>query len=223
MTPKVTLRQALEDEALLGSTLAGDSWAAWRALLLGAMGEKLTKKELGIFTKFTGRDHSPSERVSELWCVIGRRGGKSRAMAVLATYLAGLCDYGDKLVRGEKGLVLLIAPDMKQATVLLDYAEGCLQSTPMLRQLIEQRTKDTLVLKTGITLAVRSASFRRIRGMTCVAVLADECAFWMSDESANPDVEILNALRPTLATTQGPLIAISSPVRSKGRAVGDLS
>ena len=58
---------------------------------------------------------------------------------------------------------------MKQATVLLDYAEGCLQSTPMLRQLIEQRTKDTLVLKTGITLAVRSASFRRIRGMTCVA------------------------------------------------------
>ena len=84
---------------------------------------------------------------------------------------------------------------MKQATVLLDYAEGCLQSTPMLRQLIEQRTKDTLVLKTGITLAVRSASFRRIRGMTCVAVLADECAFWMSDESANPDVEILNALR----------------------------
>ena len=110
MTPKVTLRQALEDEALRGSTLAGNSWAAWRALLLGAMGEKLTKKELGIFTKFTGRDHSPSERVSELWCVIGRRGGKSRAMAVLATYLAGFCDYGDKLVRGEKGLVLLMRP-----------------------------------------------------------------------------------------------------------------
>ena len=50
---------------------------------------------------------------------------------------------------------------MKQAKVLLDYAEGTLQSTPMLRQLIEQRTKDTLVLTTGITLEVRSASFRR--------------------------------------------------------------
>ena len=60
------------------------------------------------------------------------------------------------------GVVLLIAPDMKQAKVLLDYAEGTLQSTPMLRQLIEQRTRDTLVLTTGITLEVRSASFRRI-------------------------------------------------------------
>ena len=52
--------------------------------------------------------------------------------------------------------------------------------------------------------------------MTCVAALGDECAFWMSDESANPDVEILNAVRPALATTQGPLIAISSPYARRG-------
>ena len=32
----------------------------------------------------------------------------------------------------EKGVVLLIAPDKKQAKVLLDYAEGTLQSTPLL-------------------------------------------------------------------------------------------
>ena len=38
----------------------------------------------------------------------------------------------------------------------------------------------------------------------------------MSDESANPDVEILNAARPALATTQGPLIAISSPYARRG-------
>ena len=73
-----------------------------------------------------------------------------------------------------------------------------------------------MTLTTGITLEVRSASFRRIRGVTCVAVLADECAFWLSDESANPDVEILNAARPALATTQGPLIAISSPYARRG-------
>ncbi len=137
-------------------------------------------------------------------------------MAVLATYLAGLCDYSDKLASGEKGVVLLIAPDKKQAKVLLDYAEGTLEATPILKQLIAGRTAETLTLTTGITLEVRSASFRRIRGVTCVAVLADECAFWMSDESANPDVEILNAARPALATTQGPLIAISSPYARRG-------
>jgi hypothetical protein len=85
-----------------------------------------------------------------------------------------------------------------------------------MRQLLAGRTAETLTLTTGITLEVRSASFRRIRGVTCVAVLADECAFWLSDESANPDVEILNAARPALATTQGPLIAISSPYARRG-------
>ena len=56
-------------------------------------------------------------------------------MAVLAVYLAGLCDYTEKLVKGERGTVLLIAPDKKQAKVLLDYAEGTLESTPIMRHL----------------------------------------------------------------------------------------
>ena len=44
-------------------------------------------------------------------------------MAVLAVYLAGLCDYSDKLTRGERGLVLLFALDMKQAKVALDTTD----------------------------------------------------------------------------------------------------
>ena len=35
---------------------------------------------------------------------VGRRGGKSRAVAVLITYLATLIDYKDVLVTGERGL-----------------------------------------------------------------------------------------------------------------------
>ena len=216
MTPKVSLRKALEDPALLGSALAGDTWHAWRSLLLAAMGEPLNPDELETFTRFTGRTAPPLQRVDELWCCVGRRGGKSRAMAALAVYLAGLIDYGDKLARGERATVLLIAPDKKQAKVLLDYAEGTLQSTPLLSQLLEARTAETLTLTTGIVLEVRSASFRRIRGLTCVAVLGDEVAFWMSDDSVNPDVEILNAARPALATTNGPLICISSPYARRG-------
>jgi hypothetical protein len=37
-----------------------------------------------------------------------------------------------------------------------------------------------------------------------------------SESSANPDTEILRALRPSLMTTKGPLIAISSPYSRKG-------
>jgi phage terminase large subunit-like protein len=82
------------------------------------------------------KDRAASPRIDEFWCAIGRRGGKSRAMAALAVYLAGLCDYKDKLVRGEKGVVLLLAPDMRQAKVSLDYAAGVLESTPIMRQLL---------------------------------------------------------------------------------------
>jgi hypothetical protein len=48
-------------------------------------------------------------------------------------------------------------------------------------------------------------------------VVADEAAFWYSDEfSANTDSEILKAVRPGLATTGGPLIIASSPYARRG-------
>jgi hypothetical protein len=48
-------------------------------------------------------------------------------------------------------------------------------------------------------------------------VIATEAAFWQTDEgSGNPDSEILNAVRPSLATTHGPLIIITSPYARRG-------
>jgi hypothetical protein len=216
MKAKVTLRRALEDSELLGSVLSGSSWHAWRSLLLAANGEQLTDDEMLAFSKYTGRGKAPGKRVDELWGAVGRRGGKSRAMATMAAYYAGLCDYSDKLAKGETGVVLLIAQDKRAAKVSLDYAEGALDSTPMLRQLIKHRQREELLLTNGITLEVRAPTLRGVRGTTCVAVICDEIAFWRSEESANPDAEILHAVRPTLATPGGPLICISSPYARRG-------
>src|SRR5947209_12349541 len=102
MKPTVPIRQALSDPALLGNVLAGDSWAAWRVLLTAAMGEQLTENERQQFKCLTGRECEPGRRVEELVAVVGRRGGKSRAMATLAVYLACLCDHTDVLARGER-------------------------------------------------------------------------------------------------------------------------
>ena len=52
--------------------------------------------------------------------------------------------------------MLLIAPDKKQAKVLLDYAEGTLQSTPS-ESAHHAADAETLTLTTGIILEVRSA------------------------------------------------------------------
>jgi hypothetical protein len=128
------MRQALDDPALLGSSLAGPSWRPWRVLLIAAMGERLTHCERTLFGQLTARPREPGKRVEELWAVVGRRGGKSRAMAVLAAYLGGLCDHTDTLAAAERGIVLCIAPDQKQAGIVLDYAEAAFAATPILRQ-----------------------------------------------------------------------------------------
>ena len=209
------MRASLTDPNLLGRALDGDTWRVWRVMLIAMMGEPLTADELEIFRKFTGRKKLPTERVKEIWGIVGRRGGKSRAMAVLAVYLAALCEHPE-LVKGETGVALVIAPDLKQARVILEYAVGAIEDAPLMRQRIAGRTADTLSLTNNVKLEVRSSSFRRIRGLTAIAVMADECAFWLSEDSSNPDSEILNAARPALATTGGPLICISSPHARRG-------
>ena len=215
MKPRTSLRAALEDPRLLGEALPGDSWKPWRTILIAAMGEELTDDEREIFTKLTGREREPLVRVEELVGVVGRRGGKSKAMATLAAYLAGLCEHN--LVRGETGVVLLIAPDQRQAKIALDYCSATLESSPILKQLIANLTADTLELTNGVSIEVRSANFRRLRGPTYIAAICDEAAFWFSEEwSTNTDVEIVNAVRPGLSTTGGPLIIASSPYAKRG-------
>ena len=215
MKPSISIRKALADKKLLGNVFAGSSWRLWRTLLIAAMGEALNDEERETFTRITGREREPLMRVEELVVIAGRRGGKSRSMAVLACYLAALCRHN--LVAGETGIVLLIAPDQRQAKIALGYATAALEQSPILRQLISNRTNDTLELNNGISIEVRSASFRRLRGPTYIAVIADEAGFWYGDEiSANADTEILASVRPGLSTTGGPLIIASSPYAKRG-------
>lgn len=218
MKPRTTIRKALSDKRLLGHVIAGDSWRAWRVLLIAAMGEKLTAGERVIFTAITGgREREPLQRVHELEIVAGRRAGKTRALSVLISYIAGLCDHRDVLIGGETGVFLALAQTQQVATQLLNFVEEDFKSSPLMRQLIVARTADTLELKGNITVEVRPASFRKLRGPTYIGVVADELAFWMvGDTYQNPDVEILAAASPGLLTTHGPVIMASSPYAKKG-------
>jgi hypothetical protein len=65
MKPRITMRKALEDPNLLGNALPGDSWRAWRILLIALMGEALTDSERVVFTELTGRDHEAGFRCEE--------------------------------------------------------------------------------------------------------------------------------------------------------------
>jgi len=215
MRPRLSIRRALTDKRMLGKALSGPTWRAWRILLMACMGEELTPAELKVFEELTGRSVAPSKMVSEACFVIGRRGGKSRALAVLAVYLSCLCDH--RVDAGETAITLIIAMDRDQASVCLSYALAAIEQSVALRSQIKSKTSDAITLTNGVAIEVRSPSFRRLRGRTAIAVLCDEVAFWYSNESsANPDSEIINAVKPMLATTGGPLLLASSPYARRG-------
>jgi hypothetical protein len=212
-----SMRQALEDPDLLGTILAGDTWKPWRVILVAAMGEPLKLWERRTFHKFTGRSREPGKIVDELVAVAGRRAGKSRASSALAVYLSALCDYSDVRAIGERQKCLFLAKNQEQAKICFGYCAGAFESVPLLSELVINQTQDTISLSNGVDLEVKAASAAGVRGYSCVAVLADEAAHWVTDAaSANADTEILNAVRPSLATTGGPLLILSSPFARKG-------
>jgi hypothetical protein len=170
-----------------------------------------------IFRKHTGRSTLPQKAAREAWVVAGRRGGKSLVAALIAVFLACFRDYSSSLAPGEVATVMVIAADRRQARVVMRYVCGFLDGVSMLRELITRRTRETVELSNRVVIEVHTCSFRTTRGYSLAAVVADEVSFWRSEESANPDTEILNALRPGLATVPGSLLlCISSPYARRG-------
>jgi hypothetical protein len=79
----------------------------------------------------------------------------------------------------------------------------------------ERETQTTFDLTNGATIEVHVASFKTTRGYTIVAALCDEIAFW--PHAAEPDYEVLNALRPGMATIPNAmLLCASSPYARRG-------
>jgi hypothetical protein len=154
--------------------------------------------------------------VRELWAIIGRRGGKSKIAAAIATYIA--CFIRHKLTPGEVGHILVLAASRDQASVVFQYAVGFLEQSPILRQEIVSLTASEIRLRGEIVIGVHSNSFRNVRGRTLLACVLDETAFWRDENSALPDIEAYRAIRPSLITPhgQGLLIGISTPYRRTG-------
>jgi len=214
----MTIIDAMTDENLFRPFFRDlFTWRAWIVALKGIFALPIYEDEAALFREHTGRQELPEAQAREAWFIVGRRGGKSRIAALIAVFLACFRSYKKVLSPGERGVVMVLACDRHQAKVLLRYIAGCLESVPMLSRLVERRTEEAIDLTNGISLEVHTASFRAVRGRTVVAALLDELAFWRSEESTNPDVEILNAIRPAMATVPGAmLLGISSPYRRAG-------
>jgi hypothetical protein len=211
----IDIVSALTDRNLLGAALRNpDSWARWLSVLKAAFALPLSATDKEAFGEVAGGRQPPQERVSELWCTVGRRSGKSRIAAALAVYAAAFIPR--RLARGEVGTVLVLAASQAQAATVFGYCTGFLEASPVLKREIASATRTEIRLRNGNAIAVHANSYRSIRGRTLLACIFDEIAFWRDETSAVPDLEVYRAVVPALATTGGMLVGISSPYRKTG-------
>ena len=198
--------------------IAGSSM---RALLIASNGEVLTDAERTIFTKLTRRPLAePLERVEELWVLAGsvranphcgrpdRVPGVLRRPSVMSSYWRRL-------------LVLCLGEAGKQAAIVHGYVVGIIELTLMLAGLVKARSADSLSLTNGSTLKSGLARFRGFAGSLRLLSLRTKRPSGLRDQSwlRQSRQGDLAAVRPSLATTDGPLIAIRSSYSQQRRGV----
>jgi hypothetical protein len=203
--PPADIIEAMTRSEWWGKWFSRGDWSKWHAFLRAVFGLEMTETDFAVYFECTGRTEPLTGRVSEVFAIVGRRGGKTRIMALIACWLALFdTDWRDHLDPGEMAHILVVAKDTTQATVAFSYLASLIIEHPLLRDLVGSRTSDTIELRNRIVIRVAAASFRGLRGYAVAALIADELAYWFDGEiSANPAEEIIAAVRPAMLQFQG--------------------
>lgn len=213
MKTPITIIDAVRDPNIIGDVMSPAQEAALRAIY----GLELKGEQLALAEQMAGSAWQPGTEQREAVFICGRRSGKSDKLAAnVAIYEAFFRDH--KLSPGETGVVLLLAQNMRQAKVVKGYIEGKIDKSPILRRHVVAKRSQELELDNRITIAIHPASFRSVRGLSVVCCICDEIAFWWTEDNyANPDVEVIRAVRPAMATfPHGKLLMVSSPYTMGG-------
>ena len=214
----MNISESIADAKLLGAFRPFhdlESWSAWVTFLRGLEGLPLSEEEVEVFCQFTGRsEYAPPEGGwRESIAISGRQSGKTLIASALAVHAAAFRE------RCADGMLysLCIGQDFRAATrTSFAYMSALIDASPILRRLVSSRTQDTLRLESGVSIASYPCRPQSIRGLRACAVVLDELAFFRSGEGFAVDTEMVRAARPTLATTRGRLIVLSSPYGQTG-------
>ena len=214
----MNILEALDDPNLFAPHFTGESWNGWKGFLAALFALPAPDGTAEAYGACTGRATPPGAPFTEAALIVGRRGGKSRILALVAVYLAVFRDYVPHLAAGELATIAVLAANRSQARSIFRFVSGLLKGVPLFARMILDENTEAITLSNRVVIEIGTASFRTTRGYSFAAVLCDEIAFWRQDEtSANPDVEILRALRPGMASIPGSvLLMASSPYAKRG-------
>jgi hypothetical protein len=208
--------EAIKDRNLFGSLFKNlSTWKNWLACLKAIFALPMDEDELTLYRQCTGRNNPPKISFKEIYLIVGRRGGKSFIVALIAVFLSIFKDHSKHLSPGERGVVVIIATDRKQCQIILRYVKAIL-NLKIFKSYVQSEKAESIELNSGIDIQVSTCSYRTVRGFTVVAAILEESAFWRI-EGANPDREIYVALRPAMSTIpDSMLISISTPYSKQG-------
>jgi hypothetical protein len=216
--PALTILDALDDPRLFQPWFAGESWNNWRVILKSIYGLRLNEAETVFFKSIAGGREPPARRCREVWIIAGRRAGKDALASVIAAHAAALFDQQARLRPGEHAAIACLACDRAQSRIILGYIKAFFADIPMLNALVERWTAIGVQLRNAIDIEIATNSFKSIRGRPFALVILDEVAFYSSETSSTPDVELFKAIEPGLATLapNSMIIGISTPWRRSG-------
>ena len=140
---RYTIIDAIDDRNLFaGWFLDRATWSAWFTFLRALFGLPLSPQELFLYRECTGCSEAPTAPATEAWLVCGRRAGKSFVLALVAVFLGCFHNYRRHLAPGERGVILVVASDRKQARVIFRYVKALLLTVPMLSKLVEREVAE---------------------------------------------------------------------------------
>ena len=119
--------------------------------------------------------------------------------SVIAVYLAAFRDYADVLSVGRGRHAAGSGSRPASGPDLHEYISGLLDEHRMFAALVVGHA-DTRRAVDRRAHRIHTASWRALRGYTVVGCVLDEVCFWRSEDSSNPDHEIVNAVRPAMVT-----------------------
>lgn len=200
------------------------SWRPWSVALRALYGLPITADaSKDLVQQCTGRDATelPVDGFKTALFLVGRRSGKSRIAAVVGAYEGLFGGHEKRLAKGESGIIPVISPTKYQSSICWRYLQAIFD-TPLLRhQVVDSKESDkVLMLRNGLEIRILVGDWRTIRGPSVVCAIVDEiCFMGLTEESkVRSDTELIRALRPSLLTTRGRLLAISSKYARKGWA-----
>lgn len=174
--------------------------------------------DLGIVTEWTPVPYTPRER-KIIVGLMGRRGGKSLIMSFILLYEIIFGGHTAHALDGTPMVVPYVAQDLDTAKKNMKYVSILAHMDSKIAKEIVLDNRDKIEFRNGIIITPEPPTIKTGRGVSIPVLVMDEVAFWYKNsDNANPDYEVLNALR--FAQTQfgekAKILIISTPYTEEG-------